>query len=55
MLGIELLSNARSTFTFTFPFAFETRVRMNYVYTMERQYLPCILQDQMLVGGAQDL
>ncbi len=25
------------------------------VYTMERQYLPHILQDQMLVSGAQDL
>ncbi len=25
------------------------------VYTMERQYLPHILQDQMLISGAQDL
>ncbi len=50
MLGIE---NARSLFSFTFTF--EICDRTNSVYTMERQYLPHILQDQMLVSGAQDL
>ncbi len=49
--ALKLLSNARSRFTFTF----EIRDRTNSVYTMERQYLPHILQDQMLVSGAQDL
>ncbi len=53
MRALKLLSNARSLFTFTF--AFEIRNRMYSVYTMERQYLPHILQDQMLVSGAQDL
>ncbi len=51
MLALKLLSNAQSTFTFTF----EIHDRTNSVYTMEQQYLPHILQDQMLVGGAQDL
>ncbi len=49
--ALKLLSNARSLFTFTF----EIRDRTNFVYTMERQYLPHILQDQMRVSGAQDL
>ncbi len=35
--------------------AFYFRDHMNSVYTMERQYLPHISQDQMLVSGAQDL
>ncbi len=38
-----------------FYFHFAIRDRMNSVYTMERQYLPNIVQDQMLVSGAQDL
>ncbi len=38
-----------------FYFRFEIRDRTNSVYTMERQNLPHILQDQMLVSGAQDL
>ncbi len=49
--ALKLLSNARSLFTFTF----KIHDRMNSVYTMERQYLPHILQDQMLVSGVQDL
>ncbi len=36
-------------------FTFEIRDRTNSVYTLERQYLPHILQDQMLVSGARDL
>ncbi len=46
-----MLSNARLHFTFTL----EIRDRTNSVYAMERQYLPHILQDQMLVSGVQDL
>ncbi len=49
----KLLSNAQSLFTFTF--AFKICGRTYSVYTMEWQYLPHILQDQMLVSGAQDL
>ncbi len=48
---LKLLSNAQSLFSFTFAI----HVRTHSVYTMERQYLPHILQDQMLVSGAQDL
>ncbi len=33
----------------------ETTLKYTIVYTMERQYLRHILQDQMLVSGAQDL
>ncbi len=51
--ALKLLSNARSLFTFTFTF--DIRDRTHSVYTMERQYLPNILQGQMLVSGAQDL
>ncbi len=40
--------------TITFTFTFEIRDHTNSVYTMERQNLPHILQDQMLVS-AQDL
>ncbi len=43
MPGIELLLNARSLFSFTFTF--DIRDRTYSVYTMERQYLPHILQD----------
>ncbi len=43
--ALKLLLNAQSLFSFTF----EIRDRM------ERQYLPHILQDQMLVSGATDL
>ncbi len=49
MLGIE------TAFKCTIAFYFHFRDRTNSVYTMERQYLPHILQDQMLVSGAQDL
>ncbi len=49
MLGIE------TAFKCTFTFTFEIRDRTFSVYTMERQYLPHIWQDQMLVSGAQDL
>ncbi len=41
--------------TIAFYFHFEIHDRTNSVYTMERQYLPHILQDQMFVSGAQDL
>ncbi len=53
MPGIELLLNARSLFSFTFTFR-DSRSHV-LCYTMERQYLPHILQDQMFVSGAQDL
>ncbi len=36
-------------------FTFDIRDRTYSVYTMERQYLPHILQDQKLISGAQDL
>ncbi len=49
--ALKLLSNARLLYRFTF----EIRDRTNSVYTMEKQYLPHIWQDQMLVSGAQDL
>ncbi len=45
------LSNAQSLFSFTFMIW----DRKYSVYTMERQHLSRILQDQMLVSGAQDL
>ncbi len=48
---MKLLSNAQSRFTF----AFEIGEHTYSVYTMDLQYLPHILQDQMLVSGAQDL
>ncbi len=48
-----LFLNAQLLFSFTFTF--EIRNRMYSVYTMEWQYLPHILQDQMIVSGAQDL
>ncbi len=49
--ALKLLSNARLLYSFTF----EIRDRTNSVYTMEKQYLPHIWQEQMLVSGAQDL
>ncbi len=48
MRGIE-------TASYSFTFAFEIHDRTYSIYTMERRYLPHILQDQMLVSGAQDL
>ncbi len=43
-LALKLLLNAQTLFSFTFTF--EIRDRTSYsVYTMERQYLPHILQD----------
>ncbi len=53
MQGIE--TAFRCTIAFYFHFHFEIRDHTNSVYTVERQYLPHILQDQMLVSGAQDL
>ncbi len=53
MWGIE--TALECTIVFSFTFSFEIRDRTYSVYTMERQYLPHILQDQMLVSGAQDL
>ncbi len=53
MLGIE--TAFKCTIAFYFHFHFEIRDRTNSVHTMEQQYLPHILQDQMLVSGAQDL
>ncbi len=47
MLGIE--TAFKSTIMFYFHF------RTYSVYTTEWQHLPHILQDQMLVSGAQDL
>ncbi len=47
--ALKLLLNARSLLTF------EIRDRTYSVYTIERQYLPYILQDQMLFSGAEDL
>ncbi len=49
MLGIE------TAFKCTIAFYFHFRFPTYSVYTMEQQYLPHILQDQMLVSGAQDL
>ncbi len=43
-----LNDRARDRFTFTL----EIHI---HVYTMERQYLPHILQDSMFVSDAQDL
>ncbi len=54
MRGIETALEC-SMFFFVSLSLFEIRDRMYSVYTMERQYLPHILQDQMLVSGAQDL
>ncbi len=48
MLAIE------TAFKCTIDFYFHFWDRTNSVYTMERQYLPYILQDQMLVSGALD-
>ncbi len=46
--ALKLLSNAQSHFTFTF----EIHNCTNSVYSMEWQYLPHILQDQMLCSGS---
>ncbi len=48
--ALKLLSNGR-----LLTFTFEIRDRTYSVYTTERQYLSHILQDQMLVSGAQGL
>ncbi len=48
--GIETAFECTIVFTFTFE------IHLTYsVCTMDQQYLPHILQDQMLVSGAQDL
>ncbi len=52
MMGIE---TAFESMLFSFTFTFEVHDRTYSVYTMERQYLPHILEDRMLVSGAQDL
>ncbi len=51
MRGIETALEC----TIAFYFHFEIRDLTYSVYTLEQQYLPHILQDQMLVSGAQDL
>ncbi len=51
MLGTETAFKCTIAITVTV----EIRDRTYSVYTMERQYLSHILQDQMLVSGAQDL
>ncbi len=49
------MRGTETAFKCTIVFYFHFRDRTNSVYTMERQYLPHILQDQTLVSGAQDL
>ncbi len=53
MQGIETAFECMIAFSFTFTF--EIRDHTYSVYTKERQYLPCVLQDQILVSGARDL
>ncbi len=49
------MRGTETAFKCTIVFYFHFRDRTYSVYTMERQYLPHILQDQTLVSGAQDL
>ncbi len=49
------MQRIETAFESRFTFTFEIRDRTNSVYTMERQYLPHILQDQIFVSGARDL
>ncbi len=51
--ALKLLSNAQSLFTFTFAFEIHHSTKLCLYYGAAED-LPHILQDQMLVSGAQD-